>query len=74
MSFALAGRDWYRLLDVPRSALYVGLKPQTLRNRLARNSKNPFPVKPVKVGRRVFFDIRDLDELIDTAKRRGTSI
>lgn len=54
-----------RLLDIEQAAFYVGLAPKTLRNRISRKAENPFPVKHKKLGRKVVFDIRDLDRYAD---------
>jgi hypothetical protein len=55
-----------RLLDIDAAAAYLGLSPKTLRNRLGRKAENPFPVKPKRHGRKVVFDVRDLDKFADS--------
>jgi len=57
-----------RLLSVKESAYYIDLSPRTLYNRIAPGSKDPFPIKPVRQGKRISFDIRDLDAWIDRLK------
>jgi hypothetical protein len=59
------GVRWPRLLGVELTAEYLGLSPKTIRNGLARDAERPFPVKPKRYGRRVLFDIRDLDAYVD---------
>jgi hypothetical protein len=54
-----------RLLNIEQTANYIGLAPKTIRNRLGPRAPDPFPVKPKKLGGRVLFDIRDLDQFID---------
>ena len=54
-----------RLLNIEQTAKYLGLAPKTIRNRLGPKAPAPFPVKPKKLGGRVLFDIRDLDQFID---------
>ena len=54
-----------RLLNIEQTAKYIGLAPKTIRNRLGPKAPDPFPVKPKKLGGRVLFDIRDLDQFID---------
>lgn len=54
-----------RLLSIDEAAAYLGIRPQTLRNRLARKAKDPFPVKPKRIGRKPLFDLHDLDRYID---------
>lgn len=55
-----------RLLNIEQTAKYIGIAPKTIRNRLGPKAPDPFPVKPKKIGKRVLFDIRDLDRYIDT--------
>jgi hypothetical protein len=61
----LNGVRWPRLLGVELAATYLGLSPKTIRNGLSRDAERPFPVKPKRYGRRVLFDIRDLDAYVD---------
>ena len=55
-----------RLLNISETAAYLGIAPKTLRNRLGPKAKNPFPVKPKRIGKRVLFDVRKLDEFIES--------
>lgn len=55
-----------RLLSVQQTAEYLGLAVSTVYNRCGRKSKNPFPVRPKRIGKSVKFDIRDLDKFLDT--------
>ena len=55
-----------RLLSVEETAEYLGISPRTLYNRTAPKSKNPFPVKPKRIGKLIKFDINDLDHYIDS--------
>jgi hypothetical protein len=55
-----------RLLDVKQTADYLSIAVKTLRNRLGPRAKNPFPVKPKRIGKRVLFDKCDLDKFIDS--------
>jgi hypothetical protein len=54
-----------RLLSVTDTAKYLGIAPKTLRNRLGPRAKDPFPVKPKRIGRRVLFDIKDLEAFVN---------
>jgi predicted DNA-binding transcriptional regulator AlpA len=54
-----------RLLTIKEAAAYLGLSPRTLYNAVAPKSKNPFPVKPKRIGKLVRYDVRDLDRWID---------
>ena len=54
---------WPKLLTVEMAAEYIGLAPKTLRNRLGRRAKEPFPVKPRRQGRgKIVFLREDLDK------------
>ena len=50
------------LLSIDEMAPRVGRSPKTVRNLL---SKGTFPLKPIKVGRRVFFRARDVAAYIE---------
>lgn len=54
-----------RLLSVEDAAVYLGLSPRTLFNAIASKSKDPFPVKPKRFGKRRLFDVKDLDAFAD---------
>jgi predicted DNA-binding transcriptional regulator AlpA len=55
-----------RLLNIEETAYYLGLSPRTIYNGVAPKSKAPFPIKPKRIGKLVRFDVRDLDEYINT--------
>jgi hypothetical protein len=55
-----------RLLNISETAQYLGIAPKTLRNRLGPKAANPFPVQPKRIGKRVLFDVKKLDEFIDS--------
>jgi hypothetical protein len=44
----------------------LGIAPKTLRNRIGPRAKHPFPVRPKKIGKRVLFDRRDLDDFVNS--------
>jgi excisionase family DNA binding protein len=54
-----------RLLSVKETAVYLGLSPRTIYNRLSRGSKRPFPIRPKRVGKLVKFDIRDVEAYVE---------
>jgi hypothetical protein len=56
---------WPRLLSVDLAAAYLSISPKTIRNGLSKDAEKPFPVKPKKYGKRVLFDIYDLDAYVD---------
>jgi excisionase family DNA binding protein len=57
-----------RLLTIEEAAQYIGHSPQTIRNRLfEKNLGIPF----CRVGRKILFDLKDLDKWVDGLKRFG---
>jgi hypothetical protein len=60
-----------RLLSVQDAAVYLGLSPRTLYNGTGAKSKDPFPVRPKRYGKKVLFDIRDLDKFCDGLSSGG---
>lgn len=56
---------WPRLLDVEQAAAYLSISPKTIRNGLSKNAPKPFPIQPKRFGKRVLFDIIDLDCYVD---------
>jgi predicted DNA-binding transcriptional regulator AlpA len=61
-----SGKGRMRLLDIQQAACFLGLKPRTIYNRIGPRSTNPFPVKPRRIGRKVLFDIRELEAFVNT--------
>jgi excisionase family DNA binding protein len=55
-----------RLLTIKETAAYLGISPRTIYNGVAPKSKTPFPIKPKRWGKRVLFDIKDLDRYVDS--------
>ena len=60
-----------RLLNVRETAAYLGISPQTIYNRVAAKTKNPFPVKPKRIGRSVRFDINDLNAFLESQTKEA---
>ena len=58
-----------RLLGLADAAAYLGISPKTIRNGLGPRAKQPFPVRPIRFGRRVLFDRADLDAFADGLSR-----
>lgn len=61
----MVSRGTRRLLSIEEVATLLNVSPRTIRNRLLKNAKNPFPVKPKRIGKRVLFDSRMVDHYID---------
>ncbi len=62
-----------RLFTVEETAYYLGLAPRTIYNAVAPKSKNPFPVKPKRIGKLVRFDLRDLDKYVDSLDSQSSA-
>lgn len=58
-----------RLFNIQRTAEYIGLAPGTIRNRV---SAGTLPIPYVKLGSRLAFDKRDLDDWIDRLPRHDS--
>jgi excisionase family DNA binding protein len=57
-----------RLIDVPSTAQYLSLSKRYIRSLVGRGV-----LRPVRVGRRLLFDVRDLDEVVDRWKCESSS-
>jgi excisionase family DNA binding protein len=55
-----------RLLTIKETAAYLGISARTIYNTLKE-----FPVRPLRLGRAVRFDLRDLDAYIEGLKNEG---
>lgn len=51
-----------RMIDINDLATRIGLKPQTIRNKL---NCGTFPIKTKKIGRKLLWDIGDVDKFLD---------
>ena len=54
-----------RLLTLQQAATYIGHSSKWLYSRTGARGKDGLPFKPVKVGKRVFFDKKQIDQWID---------
>lgn len=55
-----------RLLSVEEAAHYLGISPRTIYNQIGPKAKKRFPVKPRRIGKLVKFDIKDLQNYVDS--------
>jgi excisionase family DNA binding protein len=65
MPDGFGGHDGIRLLDVREAARFLGTTPKTLYTMAWRRG-----IVFVKIGRSLRFDVRDLEQMIETAKVR----
>jgi len=55
-----------RLLSIKETARYLCIAERTLYNRVAPGARDPFPIKPKRIGRSIRFDIRDLERYLES--------
>lgn len=55
-----------RLLSVEETASYLGLSDRTIYNQICRKAKKRFPIKPKRIGKRILFDINEIDQYVDS--------
>jgi predicted DNA-binding transcriptional regulator AlpA len=58
-----------QLLNVPEAAEYLRMKPQSLAKMRWEGTSPPF----IKLGRRVLYDLAEIDRWLDQRRRRSTS-
>ena len=51
-----------RMMGIEELSEYIGLKPQTIRNRI---SSGTFPIPTKKIGRLLKWDRKDVDRYLD---------
>jgi hypothetical protein len=56
-----------RMLNIPETSEYMGLRPQTVRNKLTAGI---FPVPAKKIFSKILFDKKDIDRFSTMLKRR----
>jgi len=57
-----------RLLTVSEVANYLGISPRSIYNQTGRRAQNKFPIKSIRVGKCIRFDIRDIRKYLDDLK------
>ncbi len=55
------------LLTVAETAKRLSISKQTIYNRTHRKAKDPFPIKPVRIGRCVRFALKDIEAFVEGA-------
>jgi len=55
-----------RLLSVEETASYLGISDRTIYNQICRKAKKRFPIKPKRIGKRILFDINDIEQYVDS--------
>jgi len=54
-----------RWLNIKEAAERMTISHRSLYNRVCSKSKNPFPVQPKRIGRRLVFDLKAIDEYME---------
>ena len=54
-----------RLLSIEETANFLGISVRTIYNQTGRKAKKRFPIKPKRIGKRILFDIKDLEKFIE---------
>ena len=57
-----------RLFTIKETAVMLGMSAGTIRNRVAPNSKKPFPIPVIRVGGAIRFDIKDIERFLKLQK------
>lgn len=60
--------DEKRLLNIKETAHFLGISERTIYNQVGKRAKRRFPVKPLRVGGCIRFDIDDLKQYIESLK------
>jgi predicted DNA-binding transcriptional regulator AlpA len=55
-----------RMMDIKDLSVYIGIKPQTIRNQM---SMGKFPIPTKKLGRLLKWDRREVDRFLDKLKK-----
>lgn len=55
-----------RMMDIKERGIYIGLKPQTIRNQI---SLGRFQIPTKRIGRLLKWDRRDVDQYLDRLKK-----
>lgn len=55
-----------RMMDIRELAVYIGIKPQTIRNQI---SLGKFQIPTKKIGRLLKWDRHDVDRFLDRLQR-----
>lgn len=57
-----------KLLNVQETAELLGISDRSIYNRVCPAAKRSFPIKPVRVGKLIRFDLRDIERFIEDQK------
>lgn len=57
--------DTNKLLTVKQTAEILGVHPHTIYNGIAEKTDQPFPIKPVRIGRAIRFPMKKVLEFME---------
>jgi excisionase family DNA binding protein len=66
-------QEFIRLLTVKQAARWLNISDRTLYNQIGPKAKKRFPVKPIRVGKSIRFDVEDLNRFIESQKQSKES-
>jgi len=58
-----------RWLNIADLAHYLRISKRTIYNRIGKNAKNPFPVRPRRSGGMILFDRKEIDAWVESWNR-----
>jgi len=61
-----------RLVTVKETAKLLSIAPSSIYNRIGRKSKNKFPIKPLRSGKSIRFDLNDINDYIESLKKEAS--
>ena len=61
-----------RLVTVKETAKLLSIAPSSIYNRIGKKSKNKFPIKPLRIGKNIRFDLNDINEYIESLKKEAS--
>jgi len=57
-----------RLLSINQTAKYLGISARTIYNQTHRKAVTKFPIKFLRIGKLIKFDVNDLEAFIQSSK------
>ena len=63
-----------RLLSVKEAAFLLGISSRSIYNGTSSRAKKPFPIRPIRVGGSIRFDIRDIDAYLEQQKAKSGAL
>ena len=55
-----------RWMSVKQTADYLNISFRSLYNRTHSKTQNPFPIRPKRLGKKILFDVKEIDEYMES--------